>query len=231
MDAHTIEIEGETLAPRADKTLHWPARSTLFVADLHLGKSARFRAAGVPVPEETTAGTLARLGRALDDTRAERLVILGDLVDARHAASGLTRDAVAAFFEARSALQTILIPGNHDRRAGALPEDWPLTLAPPVLEDAPFVCRHDPEDDGEPTDGYLLAGHIHPAATLRAPKTSERLPCFWFGARTGVLPAFGDFTGLHPVRPARRDVVILVTPEGLCRAPAIVASSWARADR
>ena len=30
-----------------------------------------------------------------------------------------------------------------------------------------------------------------------------RLPCFWFGAHVGVLPAFGTFTGMHPIKPAK----------------------------
>ena len=49
-------------------------------------------------------------------------------------------------------------------------------------------------------DGYVLAGHIHPGVRLHgAGKQSVRLPCFWFGARTAVLPAFGEFTGLASV--------------------------------
>ena len=26
-----------------------------------------------------------------------------------------------------------------------------------------------------------------------------RLPCFWLGDDVGVLPAFGAFTGMHPI--------------------------------
>jgi len=230
MDALSIEIEGQTLRPRADKTLHWPARRTLFVADLHLGKSARFRAAGVPAPEGTTAATLARLGRALDDTRAERLVVLGDLVDAHHAAAGPTRESVATFFQSRTALDTLLIPGNHDARAGALPDDWSISLGSSSVDDPPFSYQHDPNDGGE-TSGYLLSGHVHPAATLSGPKRRARLPCFWFGARRAVLPAFGDFTGLHPIRPSAGDAVFLITPIGLCRAPTFVTPRRTRAAR
>ena len=32
-----------------------------------------------------------------------------------------------------------------------------------------------------------------------------RLPCFWFGDAVGVLPAFGAFTGMHPMRAGAGD--------------------------
>jgi metallophosphoesterase superfamily enzyme len=59
--------------------------------------------------------------------------------------------------------------------------------------------------------GYALAGHIHPAVRLtERGGQSLRLPCFWFGARVGVLPAFGAFTGSARVRPRAGDQVFVV---------------------
>jgi hypothetical protein len=42
-----------------------------------------------------------------------------------------------------------------------------------------------------------------------------RLPCFHFGAHCGVLPAFGDFTGMHVVRPEAGDRVFVVAEHGV----------------
>ena len=54
----------------------------------------------------------------------------------------------------------------------------------------------------------MLAGHIHPAISLAGPgRQRERLPCFLFGERIGLLPAFGDFTGGATVRPRPGDRV------------------------
>ena len=39
---------------------------------------------------------------------------------------------------------------------------------------------------------------------------SVRLPCFWFGSRYGVLPAFGAFTGTADVLPRRGDQVFVI---------------------
>jgi metallophosphoesterase superfamily enzyme len=61
--------------------------------------------------------------------------------------------------------------------------------------------------------GYALAGHIHPAVRLTSGEESLRLPCFWFGARYGVLPAFGAFTGTAEIRPRRGDQVYVVAEQ------------------
>lgn len=47
-----LEVEhcGQTLWLLADKALYWPARHTLLVADVHIGKAASYRALHQPVP-------------------------------------------------------------------------------------------------------------------------------------------------------------------------------------
>jgi metallophosphoesterase superfamily enzyme len=37
-----------------------------------------------------------------------------------------------------------------------------------------------------------------------------RLPCFWLGDDVGVLPAFGAFTGMHPIRTDAGDRVFAI---------------------
>ena len=82
-----MECAGEQLELLSARAVLWPRERTLFVADIHLGKTASFRAAGVAAPEQTTPVDLGRLGTLIDATRVERLVILGDLL---HAAAGRT---------------------------------------------------------------------------------------------------------------------------------------------
>ena len=49
-----------------------------------------------------------------------------------------------------------------------------------------------------PTDSaYALGGHLHPGVAVQGRALQRlRLPAFWFGPSVGVLPAFGEFTGL-----------------------------------
>ena len=193
---------------RADSTLFWPAQSVLFVADVHLGKAATFRNLGrVPVPSGTTESTLSRLGIALAETGAGKLVILGDLWHAKAGRDERTLGEFASWREEFAHVEMTLVEGNHDRRSGRLPEELEITE---VAEDeplGPFALRHYPD----PSDaGYTLGGHVHPAVRLTGVgKEALRLPCFLFGARVGILPSFGDFTGSAIIRPRSGDGVFV----------------------
>src|ERR671921_286637 len=51
------------------------------------------------------------------------------------------------------------------------------------------VLRHEPVNS---TDGYGLAGHVHPGLTLVGRGLQrETLPCFIIGRNAALLPAFG----------------------------------------
>src|SRR5215207_6184828 len=119
-----IELEGERLALLPERAVWWEGRQTLLAADLHWGKAAAFRAAAIPVPEATTGSDLERLTRAIEQTGARRLVLLGDLI---HARSGRTRrmlEAVEVWREQHPGLELLLVRGNHDRSSGDPPQNW-----------------------------------------------------------------------------------------------------------
>ena len=92
-----LELDGERVALLPDRAVWWPATATLFVADVHLGKAATYRAHGVPVPESTTASTLAALSTLLGDLDVRRVIWLGDLLHAREAQQPVVLDAVFAW--------------------------------------------------------------------------------------------------------------------------------------
>ena len=46
-----------------------------------------------------------------------------------------------------------------------------------------------------------------------APTTILRLPCFHFGEQVAVLPAFGAFTGMHPIEPGDGDRVYAIADD------------------
>ncbi|MBK9132971.1 MAG: ligase-associated DNA damage response endonuclease PdeM [Betaproteobacteria bacterium] len=212
-----INIRGAVLRLLPERAAYFAAERTLLVADVHLGKAQAFRRLGVPVPEGTTAGTLARLTRAIEATGAARLVVLGDLMHAALATrtsatrGEATRQAVAEWRRAHPALDVLLVRGNHDARAGALPAEWAVEVVDGPWPLGPFELRHEPDADTAAPSRYILAGHLHPAVHLggRGPGRLK-LPCFHFGAAVGVLPAFGEFTGGVGVRAEPGDGIFAV---------------------
>jgi DNA ligase-associated metallophosphoesterase len=196
----TLELAGEAVHLLPERALFWPRAATLVVADLHWGKAATFRAAGIPIPAGTTTEDLARLDAVLDRTGARRVVILGDLF---HAAAGRAAPATLAELRRwrarRPALGMLLVRGNHDRHAGDPPAELDIECHNGPVPLPPFVLRHEPASSAE---GYTLAGHVHPGLTLVGRGLQrERLPCFVIEPCLAVLPAFGGFTGFGPVVP------------------------------
>jgi DNA ligase-associated metallophosphoesterase len=205
------EVAGEKLVLLPERAMFWPARRMLFVADFHLGKAASFRRAGIALPAGTTAENVQRLGRAIDRTAAGHVVFLGDFLHSRQGRTATTLEGFGRWRAARACVEMTLVRGNHDVKAGDPPAEWAMRCVEPGVTAGPFVLRHEP---GASRSGYALAGHIHPAVRLGAAgETPLRLPCFWFGARHGVLPAFGAFTGHADVRPKRGDQVFVIAED------------------
>lgn len=198
----------------AERALWWPRRRTLCIADVHLGKAAAFRAAGVPVPESATAADLARLGALVRRFDAQRLVILGDLIHARSGRIETTMSACADWRARHAALDILLIRGNHDAAAGDPPAEWNIRIENEVYadpDDGVVAFAHFPEAAASAdASRRVLCGHIHPAIALHGPVQSLRAPCMWFATSVAVLPAFGSFTGMKVVRPAPGDRVCAI---------------------
>ena len=184
---------------------------TLLVADLHLGKAATFRRAGMPVPEGAAQRDLERLAGIVAARRPRRIVILGDLF---HARGGATKRVFAEFAAARARMretEVVLVLGNHDRSVGPLPAMLGIDTCLPQLDEAPFRLVHEPpaaidrEAGPAPTGTFTVAGHLHPIVSLRS-RAGDRLDerCFAAEPSLLVLPAFGSFTGGHAVRPTDR---------------------------
>jgi DNA ligase-associated metallophosphoesterase len=170
--------------------------STLVLSDVHLGKSAAFRARGLPVPEGDAERDLIRIRNLVHQIHARQLIFAGDLF---HAPSGITSELAELLsnFIGTLGIPLTLIRGNHDAKLKDLPAG--MTTIPHLdVNDIRIV--HDPKDASP--DHFNIAGHWHPVARIPDGKrTSLRLPCFLFRNNTLILPSFGSFTGgaiIHP---------------------------------
>jgi DNA ligase-associated metallophosphoesterase len=201
-----------------DRALFAEASATLIVADPHFGKAATFRARGVPVPQGTTARNLARLGALLEVTQARALVFLGDLFHAREAHAPDTLAAMVAWRRAHADLDIVLVEGNHDRSAGAVPAALGIrVVAEPWNLGAALLCHYPQQSAVAP----VLAGHLHPVVRLSGRgDDSLRLPCFWWRERLAILPAFGEFTGGATIEREVGDRVVAVAERRLYEIPA-----------
>jgi uncharacterized protein len=203
-----VAIAGEQVELCAERALYWMRRRMLLVADPHFGKAASFRALGVRAPKGTTREALARLDALVVRLAPESIVFLGDFLHAREGRNAETFEALGEWRARHAAKDVRIVRGNHDRRAGDPPAEAGITCVDGPTLESPFALAHHPQSVA---GSYVLAGHLHPCATLvGAARQRERLPCFWIGREVAVLPAFGEFTGCAEVEAVDGDEVWVV---------------------
>jgi uncharacterized protein len=213
----TIEVGGEPLVLLSQKAAFLTRTHTLLIADAHFGKAVSFRKLGVPVPRGTTSENLALLTDLVQQHAARRIVFLGDFLHSQRSHAPSTLGAVARWRAVHAQLELMLVRGNHDDRAGDPPAALGFEVVDePLIEAGLALCHHP-----EPRDGsYVLAGHLHPCVSLGGRAHDRlRLPCFHFGALVGVLPAFGSFTGMHPVQIEAGDRVFVAADQSVVEVP------------
>lgn len=187
------------------RAAYLPASATLLVADVHLGKAATFRNAGIPIPEGSAQADLARLERLVRDTACRRLIVLGDLFHARSGCTPAVFDEFAATRGRMPGVEVLLIAGNHDRAIGKIPSSLGIDSCLRTHDEPPFHFVHEPATElPEPNRTcFTIAGHLHPTVAISSPsgdRITER--CFAAEESTLVLPAFGSFTGGHRMQHA-----------------------------
>jgi len=205
------------LLPR--RGLYWPDRQALLVADLHLGKDASFRAAGMAVPSDSTKATLGAISEMIEEKGARELYVLGDLFHARSSLSLHATGAFEAFCHHHQDVTIVLIRGNHDRAVGALPEHWPIRVVPERLELDGLVMAHHPATCPSQAE-LLICGHLHPAYEFQTRlESTGKLPAFWWkhGRRCLVLPAVGKFTGTARIKTRPEDQVWIIADDQVHR--------------
>lgn len=198
------KIAGETMQILADKAIYLPDHDMLIVSDLHFGKIEHFRKNGIGLPANAARMDIDKLEKLIRSINAKEVVFLGDLFHSDY------NNAWPAFKEllGRFPFRNFhLILGNHDILDESLYDGISLTYQM-VIND--LILTHEPMD--EIIEGkYNLCGHIHPGVKLKGKgKQFMRIPCFYFGTHTGIMPSFGTFTGTHIIKPIEGDRVFVV---------------------
>lgn len=189
-----IVLQGEEVLLLPQKAVFWIAEKTLIVSDLHWGKTAHFRKHGIAIPLQTQHNDEVRLAKLVDEHKAERLIIAGDLF---HSRENNEVDNFSHWRNAHKQLAIDLVLGNHD----ILPEEKysgnNVSVHNEILDTGPFIITHD--EIADPRKFYIH-GHVHPAFAVSGKGRSKiKLPCYGVNEQKMVLPSFGSFTGTHKI--------------------------------
>jgi len=179
------------------KAIYWPSQDILIVADLHLGKAGHFRKHGIAVSKKVHLRDLENLKLLINAVHPQSVFFLGDLF---HSYENNEWNDFLDFIHHYQAIEFTLIEGNHD-----ILVDYPdkLNLLKKVVL-PPFSFTHIKEKDHL----FNISGHLHPGVTIRGrARQGITMPCFLFSKEFGIMPAFGQFTGIKKIRPQKQDKV------------------------
>jgi putative SbcD/Mre11-related phosphoesterase len=197
----------------------------LVIADLHIGAERDYRAAGIAMPSKTPEMG-AEIAALIRQTRAKRLIILGDVKHRVAGASFQEERELPAFLGALSKLASLeLVPGNHD---GGIGRVFPGIKVHPsegmMLGDCYLTHGHSWPNKKALEAETIITGHNHPQLEFR-----DRLGKRWrerawiraqlrrkpiekhYGKTLGklpgllLMPAFGSLVGGWALNRSRGD--------------------------
>lgn len=198
----------QTLLLLPEKAIFWEEEKTLIIADIHLGKVGHFRKSGIGIPKQMEQDDLALISDLIHVYKPAKIIFLGDLF---HSDMNNDWEWLVLWRSMFKSIEMILVLGNHDILNNKFYTDLEFGLHE-TLTIRPFVFSHEPFKTTELTDDvYVISGHIHPGVTLKGgARQVLTLPCFHFGARQAIIPAFGKFTGKVCVRNVKGDKIFAV---------------------
>lgn len=208
---HEFELQGEKLHLLPEKAIYWPRQKALLLADTHFGKVTHFRKAGIALPGKAAMSNLQKLHRLVARVKPQRVLFLGDLFHSDLNTEWLYfKETIRSF----PGIVFELIAGNHDILHHVTYQNLNFNLYEEGLALGPFFLSHEPCEHKL----YNLCGHIHPGVLLKgAGRQSMRVPSFYFSEKQGILPAFGEFTGLHVLKVKKNDTVFIVSEQQVLR--------------
>ncbi len=190
--------------------IYWEEKKMLLIADVHLGKVAHFRKHGAPVPANAAFQNLEKLTEISNHFQPETICFLGDLFHSKLNEEWQDFEKWVEYTKA----EVILVSGNHDIIPTYLYEDLGIKVFDELLLDSFLLTHHPTEIKGT----FNFCGHVHPGVRMKGVgRQYLRFSCFYKTLNSLILPAFGNFTGKHILKPSEIDEIFaIVEGEVIC---------------
>ena len=202
-----ITIRNQQLALLPQKALFWIEKKYLILSDLHLGKTGHFRKSGIAAPGKANLKNIERLSSLVNDIQPKKILFLGDLF---HSSANREWFQFEEWRKTFPELSILLVTGNHDQLHSSFYQSADIEVID-RLELENFLFVHDASGLQKSSDTTIISGHIHPGVKLKGKgKQKLRLPCYSISDHQIVLPAFGEFTGLHIIQPDENRKIFLI---------------------
>ena len=165
----------------------------LVLADLHLGKLIALKDRGVPALSLAEYPTIKKLEMDIAEKKPKHLILLGDIF---HEPSKRMQRLADGFYNFLSSfkIDVTVTLGNHDRHVIHHSKERNVRFIKEYMCHSICFC-HEPL-----YDRACIAGHIHPGVIVKKGRLSQRVKAFLVKDKTLILPAYGHFTGITPIK-------------------------------
>jgi len=200
----------QTLWLSPARCIFWEEERALILSDLHFGKSGHFRKSGIGIPQNIFKEDLQKLFAQVQFFNPKVLLIVGDMF---HSSANKEIEFFQKWRNDFSNVDFYLIRGNHDILSKRFYKEARIEVFENNLFIKNFCFTHDIDSscNDEENKYFTFSGHIHPGIKMNgAGHQSLMLPCFYFGKKHAILPAFSAFTGLAKIKPTANDHVFVL---------------------
>jgi len=205
-----ITIHTQTFILHPLGGIFWKEKSILLISDVHLGKVGHFRKFGAAVPRKAVHKNFLLLDELVNHFQPFHICFLGDLF---HSSMNKEWDLFENWV-AKTPSKIILIAGNHDIIAPEKFKSLDIDIFEELVFDDFLFTHHPTERNGH----FNFCGHIHPAIRLQGfGRQRLKLPCFFKTKHQLILPAFGEFTGNHVLKPKKNDEIFVIAEKELIK--------------
>jgi uncharacterized protein len=210
MQTTPFSIKKQSLLLSPLRTIFWQEQQALICSDLHLGKVGHFRKSGIAMPQNIFKDDVQKLFAAIQHFNPKQVIIVGDMV---HSHANKELELFVKWRNDFAHVEFHLVKGNHDILLKTWYTESNIILHEQQLILDPFLFTHDPT---ESQAHYVISGHIHPGVIVKGlGKQALKFPCFYFGKQQCILPAFGGFTGAHPIEPKKAENVFAIVENSI----------------
>jgi hypothetical protein len=152
---------------------------TLVVADLHIGIEYEIFQSGITIPSQVEK-LEKRIDNLLKQTKANHLVILGDVKHQVPNISWQEYKEIPKFLEHFSKIKVSIVKGNHDGQIQRLAPKGVDIYEPSgfKINDVLLTHGHAWPNKDDLNAKYLVMGHVHPAAEFLTENFRSVEPCW-----------------------------------------------------
>lgn len=205
-----FKFHQQTLWLSPTRCIFWEEQKILILSDLHLGKAGHFRKSGIGIPQNIFKEDIQKLFSQIQFFKPETVLITGDMF---HSHANKEIDFFVKWRNDFPSVKFFLIKGNHDILGNQFYKEANIEVFENKLTLKKICFTHDIAEscDDDKNSTYTFSGHIHPGVKVSgAGRQTIYLPCFYFGKKYAVLPAFSAFTGLAKIKPGQSDHVFVM---------------------